>query len=64
MTTEVASQQGDGWFATVGVDLASQPADTAVCVINWSQESAVVSTLASGSFGGRELDDATLLSIM
>jgi Protein of unknown function (DUF429) len=64
MTTEVASQQGDGSFATVGVDLASQPQNTAVCVINWGQESAIVTALASGWFGGKALDDATLLSIM
>ena len=64
VTTENVSQRSDGGFATVGIDLASQPQNTAVCVINWSQESAIVSALASGSFGGRELDDATLLSIM
>ena len=64
MTTEVAFQPGDGCFATVGVDLASQPKNTAVCVINWARQSAAVSALASGWFGGRELHDATLLSIM
>ena len=64
MTTEVAAHQGGVRFTTVGVDLASQPQNTAVCVINWGQESAVVTALASGSFGGRLLDDATLLSVM
>lgn len=64
MTTGVGSHRGDLLFTTVGVDLASQPPNTAVCVINWSPESAVVTALASGSFGGRLLDDVTLLSIM
>lgn len=53
MTTEVASHQGDVRFTTLGVDLASQPQNTAVCVINWGQESAQVSGLTSGLFGSR-----------
>ncbi|OCB37305.1 hypothetical protein A9X02_20045 [Mycobacterium malmoense] len=54
----------EGPCITVGVDLASQPDNTAVCVITWSYESAEVSALASGSLCGRKLDDSTLLSIV
>lgn len=64
MTTEVVAHVGGVRFTTVGVDLASQPQNTAACLIEWGQETAVVTALASGTFGGRLLDDAMLLSIM
>jgi hypothetical protein len=49
---------------TVGVDLASQPDNTAVCLIDWSGRSAEVRALARGAFEGRKLDDKTLLGIL
>lgn len=49
---------------TVGVDLASQPENTAVCVIDWGPESAHVTALECGRFDGQILDDATLLGLM
>ncbi|WP_231982187.1 DUF429 domain-containing protein [Mycobacterium sp. E2327] len=53
-----------GGFTTVGIDLASQSDNTAVCVIIWSHESAQVSALASGTLHGSKLDDSALLSVM
>jgi hypothetical protein len=63
VTAHALAQASDGPLVTVGIDLASQPDNTAICVINWGQGSATVSALASGNFRGRGLDDATLLFI-
>jgi hypothetical protein len=53
----------DGQVTTVGIDLASQPEKTAVCVINWGNGSAEVTALSRGTFHGRALDDLALLEI-
>jgi hypothetical protein len=45
------------------VDLASQPDNSAVCIIDWSGHSADVRALAC-TFAGCKLDDNTLLGIL
>lgn len=62
--TTAAAEQVDAQYTTAGVDLASQPQNTAVCVINWGQGYAEVAGLSSGYFYGELLNDATLLEIM
>jgi len=64
MTASTVPHRSDCRLVTVGVDLASRPENTAVCLIDWSDRSADVRALARGTFGGRKLDDNTLLSIL
>src|SRR4051794_29391074 len=45
---------------TLGIDLASQPRNTALCVIAWEDGSAEVRALARGNWDGAALDDALL----
>jgi Protein of unknown function (DUF429) len=56
--------RSDCRLVTVGIDLASRPENTAVGLIDWSDQSAEVRALARGTFEGRKLDDNTLLSIL
>ncbi|MHA7663718.1 DUF429 domain-containing protein [Mycolicibacterium sp. HS_4_1] len=49
---------------TVGIDLASQPSNTAVCIIEWRPGSAEGTTLACGSLDGRKFNDVALLALM
>ncbi|WP_396908867.1 DUF429 domain-containing protein [Mycolicibacterium sp.] len=49
---------------TVGVDLASQPAKTAICTIEWAGGAANVEALGLGRLNGRILDDRELLAAM
>lgn len=63
MTAGRVRKPGDR-LLTVGVDLASQPDNTAVCLIDWSGRSAEVRALARGTFQGDKLDDNTLLGIL
>lgn len=51
-------------FVTVGVDLASQPKDTAVCIINWRQGAAEVCALSCGHLAGQVLEDDVLVAMM
>jgi hypothetical protein len=54
----------DGRFVTVGVDLASQADDTAVCIIRWGSQAAAVDALGKGYLDGRRLDDDALVDIL
>jgi hypothetical protein len=56
-------QPSDRRLLTVGVDLASQPDNSAVCIIDWSGQSADVRALAC-TFAGRQLDDNTRLGLL
>lgn len=49
---------------TVGVDLSSQPKDTAVCIIGWRQGTAEVHALSCGHLAGQVLDDDALVAVM
>lgn len=49
---------------SVGVDLASLPPDTGVCVIDWSEQPARVATLGRGRIGEQRLDDRALRDLM
>jgi hypothetical protein len=49
---------------TVGVDLASQPAKTAICTIEWADGTANVEALGLGRLNGRILDDLALPAAM
>jgi predicted nuclease with RNAse H fold len=46
--------------ATLGIDLASQRQNTALCVIAWNDGRAEVRALAEGAWDGRPLDDGLL----
>ena len=46
---------------TLGIDLASQPANTALCVVAWSRDRAEIRSLARGKLGGEKLTDAVLV---
>lgn len=45
---------------TLGIDLASQPRNTAMCVVGWSEGSAEVLALAKSSWAGTPLHDKLL----
>jgi hypothetical protein len=47
---------------TIGVDLASQTADTAICAIDWALETPVIRMLAVGDHEGTELHDKVLVT--
>jgi hypothetical protein len=53
-----------GMDHTLGIDLASQPASTGVCLLAWAPEGAEVLLLARGSHDRRSLDDRYLLELM
>ena len=46
---------------TLGIDLASKPANTALCVVAWSRDRAEIRSLARGTHGGEKLTDAVLV---
>jgi hypothetical protein len=46
---------------TLGIDLASQPRNTALCVVAWGRERGEVVTLAHGEWDGVRLDDRVLI---
>src|SRR4051794_1044031 len=46
---------------TLGIDLASQPRNTALCVVAWEADRAEIVALARGDLGGRKLTDALLV---
>jgi len=46
---------------TLGIDLASQPANTALCAVAWGPDRAEVRALARGRWDGAELTDAVLV---
>jgi hypothetical protein len=56
-------QQRDRGFVTVGVDLASQPKDTAACIIDWRHGAAEVLALSCGHIGGEGLDDTAFIHL-
>lgn len=45
---------------TLGVDLASQPMNTALCVVAWGKHSAEVRALARGKWNGTPIHDKML----
>jgi uncharacterized protein DUF429 len=49
---------------TLGIDLASQAANTALCVVAWGPDRAEVRALACGTWDGARLDDAVLVDAM
>jgi hypothetical protein len=49
---------------TIGIDLASRPAGTAVCVISWDTNGARVTLLTRGRWGERQLDDGVLCDLI
>jgi Protein of unknown function (DUF429) len=51
--------------ATLGIDLASQPKNTALCSIGWGPGHAIVAVLLKGAVeDGRQLDDTLMLDAM
>lgn len=48
--------------STLGIDLAAQPKNTGLCVVEWETGRAQVSVLARGSWNGTELHDKFLLN--
>jgi predicted nuclease with RNAse H fold len=46
---------------TLGIDLASQPRNTALCAVAWSSERAEIVALARGGWGAEKLTDGVLV---
>jgi predicted nuclease with RNAse H fold len=46
---------------TLGIDLASRPRNTALCVVAWSRDRAEIRALARGTWGTEELTDTVLV---
>src|SRR3954453_23291242 len=46
---------------TLGIDLASQPRNTALCVVAWEADRAEIVALARGDVRGQKLTDALLV---
>src|SRR4051812_11356242 len=46
---------------TLGIDLASQPRNTALCVVAWWPDRPEIAALARGRWDGKELTDVVLV---